>query len=37
MTICPTGAELFLVERTEGGTDRHEKANRRISQFCEHA
>jgi hypothetical protein len=37
MKIRPVGAELFHVERTEGRTDRHEKANRSFSQFCEPA
>jgi len=38
MTIRPVGAELFYEDkRTDGQTDRHDEANSRFSQFCEHA
>jgi len=36
MKICPMGAQLFHADgRTDRRTDRHDKANRRFSQFCE--
>jgi hypothetical protein len=34
MKIRPVGAELV---RADGRTDRHDEANSRVSQFCEHA
>ena len=34
MKICPAGAESFHADRQ---TDRHDEANKRISQFCEGA
>ena len=34
MKIRPVGAELFRADR---GTDRHDEANSRFSQFCEGA
>jgi hypothetical protein len=35
MKICPVEAELFHVDtRTDGRTDRHDKANHRFLQFC---
>jgi len=33
MKICPVAAELF---HADGWTDRHDEANRRFSQLCEH-
>ena len=36
MKIRPVGGEMFHADRqTDRGTDRHEEANRLISQFCE--
>jgi len=34
MKIRPVGAEIFDADRR---TDRHDEANSRFSQFCEHA
>jgi hypothetical protein len=36
--IRPVGAELFHADgrRTDRRTDRHDEANSRFSQFCEH-
>ena len=36
MKMCPLGAELFHADgQTDEQADRHDKANSRVSQFCE--
>jgi hypothetical protein len=37
MKIRPVEAEMFHAGQKEGRTDRHDYANSRFQQFCEHA